>query len=85
MIIPANSLNDGNHNLMVAMYIDGEHVETATLPTAFLTRRNTPFWKYQLPQGVHVLSLKILNSIPDSEIHIRDLIVYDEKPEGSRF
>jgi hypothetical protein len=81
----ANSLNDENHTLEVAMYIDGEHMESANLPTAFLTRRNTPFWKYQLPRGDHQVTLKIRNSTSDAEIHLRDLIVYDDEPSDSEY
>jgi len=65
-----------DYTFEVEMYIDGELVETVELPTNFLHRRFTPFWKYQLPMSKHEVQLKVLNPTDTASIHLDQLIVY---------
>lgn len=68
----------------VEMRIDGELIETSMLPARSLQRKNTPFWRYQLPKGKHKVYLKILNPTDKAEIELADLIVYSDKPSKPR-
>jgi len=61
------------------LYIDGQKVETAKLPTDFTHRRHELFWKYQLPKGKHTVQIKVLNPDKDHLIHMGDLLVYSDK------
>lgn len=48
--------------------------------TQSLQRKDTPFWKYQLPKGKHKVYLKILNPNDKAEIELADLIIYSDEP-----
>ncbi|MEX2371360.1 MAG: ADP-ribosylglycohydrolase family protein [Bacteroidales bacterium] len=71
---------DRNHVFETEMYIDGELVETAKLPTATNQRRFTPFWKYQLPKGKHSVVIKIMNPVDYANIQLKYAIIYDDEP-----
>ncbi|MBE9664217.1 ADP-ribosylglycohydrolase family protein [Mucilaginibacter myungsuensis] len=61
------------------IYLDGEKIETADLPTSFTTRRYDLFWKYQLPNKQHTVKIVILNPDPNYELRIWDNLVYTDK------
>jgi hypothetical protein len=65
------------------MYIDGKKIETAKFPTSFTTRRHELFWRYELPQGKHTISIKVLNPNPQYTLNAYSYIVYSDKPVGS--
>lgn len=69
-----------NHVFMTEMYIDGKLVEKISLPTETNKRRFTPFWKYQLPQGKHKVSIKILNPTKFGKVQVKHAVIYDDKP-----
>lgn len=62
----------------VAMYIDGELVETANLPASLTARRQELFWKYMLPKGKHTVTFQWLNPDKDVSIHVQEAIVYSD-------
>lgn len=84
---PSNIRDTGekNHVFETEMYIDGELIEKAKLPTTTNQRRFTPFWKYQLPKGIHKVRIKILNPVEFAEIEIKHVIVYDDQPVEIKF
>lgn len=63
----------------VEMYMDGQLVETAKLPTG-RKRRVDLFWKYEIPKGKHVFTFKHLNPRPDVQIYFNDVIKYTDTP-----
>lgn len=62
------------------MYIDGNKVETAKLPTNYTTRRYELFWKYQLPNQKHTVRILIKNPNPDYDLQPVEYLVYSDKP-----
>ncbi len=62
------------------MYIDGKLIETSELPTKRLVRKPTPFWKFQLTKGRHVVKIKILNPSDKAQLNLKKAIIYDNKP-----
>lgn len=64
----------------VEMYIDGKKMESAVLPTSFVTRRYELFWKYGLEDKDHEVTIKILNPNKDYELRIGELLIYSDKP-----
>jgi hypothetical protein len=60
----------------VEMSIDGELVQTSTLPINNITRKFIPFWKYQLPRGIHTVQLKVLNPTKIASIRLSHAIFY---------
>ena len=84
---PSNIKDYGarNHVFETEMYIDGELVEKAKLPTATNHRRFTPFWRYQLPKGKHEVVIKILNPVDHAQIQTNYAIVYDDQPFEVKF
>lgn len=64
----------------VDVWIDGQLVESVTLSSEWINRRESMFWKYQLPKGHHKVEIKVKNPDKNIEIEINDMIVYDDKP-----
>lgn len=69
----------------VEMYIDGELVETAKLPTKVNHRRFTPFWRYQLPMAKHKVRFKVLNPTEGAELKLDAVITYGDQPLTHKF
>ncbi|HZI54994.1 MAG TPA: ADP-ribosylglycohydrolase family protein [Chitinophagaceae bacterium] len=61
------------------LYIDGVKTETARLPANFTTRRHELFWKYDLPDKKHNVTIKILNPNDDYEVRALASILYSNK------
>ncbi len=70
----------GNFAFEADLYIDGKKVETARLPANYVTRRHELFWKYQLPKGKHTVRMKVMNPSTEFELHLSDVLVYNDKP-----
>jgi hypothetical protein len=64
----------------VEMYIDQKLEEVVDLSTKSNARRYTPFWRYQLPKGKHIVHFKVLNPIDGAELRLDDAIIYSNKP-----
>lgn len=62
------------------MYIDGNKVETAKLPTNYTTRRYDLFWKYGLENKKHTVTIKIVTLKDGYEVNPYSYIVYRDKP-----
>lgn len=69
-----------NYEADVSVFVDGNLVENAKLPVSFTTRRQELCWKYMLPKGKHVLTLKWNNPEEGAEVHCGEVIVYDDAP-----
>lgn len=74
-----------DHVFEVQMYIDGKLVETSKVPTSYRDRKDTLFWRYQLPKGPHKIELKVLNPTDNAEIRLSDLIVYSDAPANPKY
>ena len=70
--------------LKIAVYLDDKLMETAELPTKFVTRRHEISWKYQLPEQKHKLKFKLLDPNPDYICRMSELIYYSSKPQEKR-
>jgi len=62
------------------LYVDDVKTETAKLPADFTTRRHELFWKYDLPEGKHKVTIKILNPNDNYEVSASTYILYNNKP-----
>ncbi|MBN1819846.1 MAG: ADP-ribosylglycohydrolase family protein [Prolixibacteraceae bacterium] len=69
-----------NHVFETEMYIDGKLVEKAKLPTEINYRRFTPFYRYQLEPGKHMVLIKVLNPVEGASIELKHAIIYGDKP-----
>lgn len=67
------------------LYIDGQKVETAKLPTNYTTRRHELFWKYELPVKKHTATIKILNPDPGYLLNCNYYIIFSDKPVTNSF
>jgi hypothetical protein len=74
-----------DYTCRVEMRIDGKLIETSDLPTNYLIRKNTLFWKYQLPAGKHEVRFKILNPSKKVNLHFADVVIYDNKPHLPKY
>jgi hypothetical protein len=81
----ASKTGEEDHIFEVEMYIDGELVETAKLPTAFRDRRFYPFYNYQLPKGSHEVRFKVLNPTEDAKLQLQFAVTYDDEPFSVQF
>ncbi|GAI13281.1 unnamed protein product [marine sediment metagenome] len=76
----ANKRGEEDYTFNVELYIDGDLIEIAKLPTKFQARRFYPFWRYQLPMGEHEVILKLLNPTDKADVHLEYAIVYGNEP-----
>jgi hypothetical protein len=79
---PSNIKDYGKRSYVfeAEMYIDGEFIETAKLPTAANQRRFTPFWRYKLAKKKHKVVIKILNPVDYAQLETNYVVIYDDKP-----
>lgn len=71
-------------DLQLEMSIDGAAPEKFTMSSSFSKRRHEVAWKYQLPEGSHLVKIRLLNPVPGFQINVRDMIVYSsKKPENT--
>lgn len=63
----------------IAVELDGKK-ETVEMPFHFTNRKTEVFWKYNLPPGKHTVKLTLLNPDKRSNIVLKDLIIYSDKP-----
>lgn len=69
--------SNGNDEVIeLSMSVDGGDEEKFTMPTNFATRRHELAWKYNLPEGQHSVTLKMLNQNVGMWVDVGDLIVY---------
>jgi hypothetical protein len=69
-----------DHVFKADMYIDGKKIETAKFPTNFTTRRYDLFWKYELPNARHRVTIRLLNPHKDFYFNYHEVIVLSDKP-----
>ena len=81
----AEKTGEDDYVFEVEMFIDGKLVETAKLPTRFIHRRFTPFWRYQLSPGKHKVWLKVLNPTDKAKLNLEYVVVYGDQPFSVEF
>jgi hypothetical protein len=69
--------------LKADLYLDGEKIETVSLPTSFTTRRFDLFWKYRLPDQKHQVKIVIKNPRKGYELRSTDYVLYQDKPANT--
>jgi hypothetical protein len=62
----------------VEMEIDGKK-EQFLMPYNFRLRRNELYSNFELPEGKHMVKIKILNPDKIASLQLNDLIVYSNK------
>jgi hypothetical protein len=67
------------------LYVDGKLESTSKFPINYTIRRNTAFWKYQLPNGKHDVTIKILNPTENAELLILDVVIYSDKHSNPKY
>lgn len=60
----------------LTLSIDGGEPEKILMPTAFASRKHELGWKYQLPEGKHMVEIQLLNASPAFRVDVGDVIVY---------
>lgn len=79
----AVSRDGSDHTIEVELYIDDDLVTTAALPTNNHARKNTPFWKYNLTDGPHLLRFKVVSPTDTADFQISRVIYYGSSPAPS--
>ncbi len=67
------------YQLRVELYIDGQLSKTMDLPLYFIERAHELFYQYELPEGKHILKLKITNPHDKVYLDVMNMIVYQKK------
>ena len=62
------------------LFIDGQKIETAKLPTNFTTRRLELFSKHSLENKRHKVTVKLLNPNEQYELRSFNYVVFSDKP-----
>jgi hypothetical protein len=58
------------------LFIDGNLVETVTLPSKFTERRFYLYWKFQLAEGQHEVEVRLLNPSDEIRVNLNKLVVF---------
>lgn len=70
--------------LEVDVFVDGQLIETAKLPTQSLVRRHDLTWNYDLKEGKHTVILKAKNISEGYRIDAEDLLIYSKNAPENR-
>lgn len=70
--------------LEVEVYVNGELLEIAKLPTQSLVRRHDVTWNYELEEGKHTITLKARNFSDGYRIDTGDLLIYSKNAPENR-
>ncbi|WP_018622270.1 ADP-ribosylglycohydrolase family protein [Spirosoma luteum] len=81
----SNGRYESDFSYTMDVYVDGQKLETVTLPASFTRRRHELTWKYQLTPGKHTVRLKVQNPDKDYTLRLQELIVYSNKPTEIRY
>lgn len=65
--------------LELEMTIDGGEPKTFKMPSRYDHRKHEVAWKYNLPEGSHRVTLKLLNPSSDFTVRADDLITYSSE------
>ena len=68
--------NADSSTLELEMTVDNLTPEKFGMPSDFKRRRHDVAWKYQLPEGAHHITIKLLNPTPVFWVNTGDLVVY---------
>ncbi|MDX1700977.1 MAG: ADP-ribosylglycohydrolase family protein, partial [Melioribacteraceae bacterium] len=74
-----------SYTLQAEMYVDGKLLATSNLPNNYTSRKNTLFWKYQLPKGKHTVKIIVLNATKEVNLNISEAIIYDDEPNDPKY
>ena len=78
----ARSNSDEDYIFSAELYVDGHLVETASLPTNYVTRRFYLFWKYALANDLHHVEIKIVNPSDKAQVLLDGLAIYGAEPNN---
>jgi hypothetical protein len=65
------------------IYIDGKLSEKVLLPASEILRRHELSWKYQLPEGHHKVTLKVLNQQDGFTLRAWEALIYGANPPSA--
>ena len=74
------STTNDDYTFNAELRVDGKLVETASLPTNYLTRRFYLFWKYALVDGPHKVEINITNPTDNAQVLLDGLAIYGSEP-----
>jgi hypothetical protein len=69
-----------NYVFEAELTVDGEKVETAKFPTDYTIRRLELFWKYELENKKHQVTIKVLNPDTNHKLQSTGLVIFSDKP-----
>jgi len=70
---------DEDYVAELAVSVDGAPAEKIRMPALYRVRRHEIFWRYQLPDGRHMLTVEWLNPRADASLQAAELVVYGAK------
>ncbi|MFC2083518.1 ADP-ribosylglycohydrolase family protein [Bacteroidota bacterium] len=81
----AEKQQEDDYTFETELYVDKKLISTSSLPTNYTTRKNTLFWKYQLPIGKHNVRIVILNPTDKAVLNIGYIVIYNDKPVNQKY
>jgi hypothetical protein len=69
-----------NYNHIIDVYLDNKLLETVSLPTDFIKRRNEICWKYNLNKRKHHVKIKLQNPRNGYHVLLYNTLIYDNEP-----
>ena len=70
--------SDDNYTATLTAILDGEVVETFTMPVDYIIRKYEIFSAYCFDSGPHTLTIRLENPHPDFEIYASEAVIYDK-------
>ncbi len=76
--------SDTDFAFLGEVYLDGKLIESPDWPVSFTRRRHELAWKYELPKGLHRVTLRLKNADPRYSVRVTELLVYGDQPYRGR-
>jgi len=70
------------YEILIDVYLNGEFMETVTLPVNWLNRKTVIYWNYDLNEGDHEIKLVTRELRHGFEVNVKALIVYSHTNPG---
>ena len=67
-------------DLVVEVFVDGQLIEEAILPTLHRARRHDITWKYNLEDGDHDVRIIWKNPVEGYKVEVNKVIIYGPDP-----
>ena len=81
----AKKMTNKDEVIEATMTVDDNSEESISFPTDFRQRCETLFWKFQLPNGHHIVKIMVKNPEVKATLQLGDMVVYNNQPAHPKY